>query len=106
MTAIAKNNLIMGRADLANSETQQDILIQEAKKDRAAFAQVTFQNGQLRKVYFAGCTPNPDAMWMKQIAKNLTDSLDEFLVGTGLTTCPVRPDPFQRPMRRVRQQSL
>jgi RNA polymerase sigma-70 factor (ECF subfamily) len=40
MTAVAKNNLIMGRVALANSETEQDILIQEAKKDRAAFAQL------------------------------------------------------------------
>ena len=29
-----------GRADLASSETEQDILIQEAKRDRAAFAQL------------------------------------------------------------------
>ncbi len=40
MTAVATNNLIMGRVALANSETEQDILIQEAKKDRAAFAQL------------------------------------------------------------------
>ena len=40
MTAIAKKNSTMGRADLANSETEVDILIQEAKKDRAAFAQL------------------------------------------------------------------
>jgi len=40
MTAKAKNNLVMRRVDLANSETEQDILIQEAKKDRAAFARL------------------------------------------------------------------
>ena len=28
-----------------------------------------------RRVYFGGCTPNPDAAWMNQIAKNLTDCL-------------------------------
>jgi putative transposase len=32
-----------------------------------------------RRVHFAGCTPNPHEIWMKQIARNLTDSLDGFL---------------------------
>jgi hypothetical protein len=32
-----------------------------------------------RRVHFAGCTPNPDEPWMKQIAKNLTDPFDGFL---------------------------
>jgi len=40
MTAIAEKNSIIGRADLANSETEQDILIQQAKRDRAAFARL------------------------------------------------------------------
>jgi len=40
MTAKTKNNLMMRRVDLANCETEQDILIQEAKKDRAAFARL------------------------------------------------------------------
>lgn len=40
MTAIAEKNPIIGRADLANNETEQDILIQKAKRDRAAFAQL------------------------------------------------------------------
>ena len=34
-----------------------------------------------RRVYFAGCTPNPDTTWMKQIARNLTDCVDGFLNG-------------------------
>ena len=34
-----------------------------------------------RRVYFAGCTPNPDEPWMKQIARNLTDCEDGFLNG-------------------------
>jgi len=34
-----------------------------------------------RRVHFAGCTPNPDERWMKQIAKNLTDVEDGFLDG-------------------------
>ena len=34
-----------------------------------------------RRVHFAGCTPNPDTLWMKQIARNLTDALDGFLLG-------------------------
>jgi len=34
-----------------------------------------------RRVHFAGCTPNPDEPWMKQIARNLTDCEDGFLSG-------------------------
>lgn len=34
-----------------------------------------------RRVRFAGCTTNPDGLWMKQIAKNLTDCEDGFLNG-------------------------
>ena len=34
-----------------------------------------------RRVHFAGCTPNPNGPWMKQIARNLTDVEDGFLLG-------------------------
>ncbi|MCB1652954.1 MAG: integrase core domain-containing protein [Pseudomonadales bacterium] len=34
-----------------------------------------------RRVHFAGCTLNPDSQWMKQIARNLTNAEDGFLVG-------------------------
>jgi transposase InsO family protein len=34
-----------------------------------------------RRVHFAGCTPRPDGIWMKQIARNLTDCVDGFLNG-------------------------
>ncbi len=34
-----------------------------------------------RRVHFAGCTPNPNEQWMKQIARNLTDPFDGFLLG-------------------------
>ena len=34
-----------------------------------------------RRVHFAGCTPNPNEAWMQQIARNLTDTEDGFLVG-------------------------
>ena len=34
-----------------------------------------------RRVHFAGCTPNPDERWMKQVARNLTDCEDGFLTG-------------------------
>jgi len=34
-----------------------------------------------RRVEFAGCTTNPDELWMKQIARNLTDCCDGFLLG-------------------------
>ncbi len=32
-----------------------------------------------RRIRFAGCTPNPDETWMKQIARNLTEAEDGFL---------------------------
>ena len=35
-----------------------------------------------RRVHFAGCTVNPNEDWMKQIARNLTDAFDGFLLGT------------------------
>jgi putative transposase len=35
-----------------------------------------------RRVYFAGCTTNPDTAWMKQVARNLTDCNDGFLLGS------------------------
>ncbi len=34
-----------------------------------------------RRVHFAGCSTNPDQIWMNQIARNLTDTFDGFLVG-------------------------
>jgi hypothetical protein len=34
-----------------------------------------------RRVCFAGCTPNPDTLWMMQVARNLTDAEDGFLLG-------------------------
>ena len=34
-----------------------------------------------RRVHFAGCTPNPNDLWMIQIARNLTDAEDGFLKG-------------------------
>jgi len=35
-----------------------------------------------RRVHLAGCTTNPDERWMKQVAKNLTDTVDGPLLGT------------------------
>ena len=35
-----------------------------------------------RRVHFAGCTTNPDELWMKQIARNLIDPFEGFLRGT------------------------
>ena len=34
-----------------------------------------------RRVHFAGCTPNPDDLWMKQLARNLTAADEGFLLG-------------------------
>ncbi len=35
-----------------------------------------------RRVHFAGSTTNPTEPWMKQVARNLTDSVDGFLLGS------------------------
>ena len=35
-----------------------------------------------RRVRIAGIAPDPDGRWMKQMARNLTDAEDGFLVGT------------------------
>jgi len=35
----------------------------------------------IRRIHFAGCTPNPHELWIKQIARNLTDGVDGFLNG-------------------------
>jgi hypothetical protein len=35
-----------------------------------------------RRVQLADCTTSPNKAWMKQIARNLTDPLDGFLLGT------------------------
>jgi len=32
-----------------------------------------------RRVFFAGCTANPDEQWMIQVARNLSDANDGFL---------------------------
>jgi len=34
-----------------------------------------------REVHIAGIVPEPHGLWMKQMARNLTDGLDEFLSG-------------------------
>jgi putative transposase len=34
-----------------------------------------------RRVHFAGCTTNPDGIWMKQMTRNLIDCEDGFLIG-------------------------
>ncbi len=34
-----------------------------------------------RRVHFAGCTTSSNEAWMKQIARNLTDPFDGFLLG-------------------------
>ena len=35
-----------------------------------------------RRVEIAGVTPNPDGMWVQQVARNLTDSYDGILRDT------------------------
>ena len=56
-----------------------------------------------RRVHFAGCTPNPDELWMRQVARNLTDVEDGFLLGKRYVLmdrdgkfCPAFRDPEDR----------
>ena len=40
-----------------------------------------FMDLSTRRVYLGGITPNPTTAWMMQIAKNVTDPFDGFLIG-------------------------
>ncbi len=40
-----------------------------------------FMDLATRRVYLGGITTNPDAKWMMQVAKNVTDAFDGFLLG-------------------------
>ncbi len=57
-----------------------------------------------RRVHFAGCTVNPNEDWMKQIAKNLTDPIDGFLLGTRYLLMD-RDDKFCDTFREILKQS-
>ena len=53
-----------------------------------------------RRVHFAGCTPHPDERWMKQIARNLTDTEDGFLIGKRYVLMD-RDGKFSPPFREI-----
>ena len=53
-----------------------------------------------RRVHFAGCTPNPNEAWMKQVARNLTDAEDGFLNGKRYLLMD-RDEKFSRAFRDV-----
>ena len=57
-----------------------------------------------RRVHFAGCTVNPNEDWMKQIARNLTDSFDGFLLGTRYLLMD-RDSKFCQAFRNILKQS-
>ena len=40
-----------------------------------------------RRVHIAGSTPNPDEAFMAQIARNLTDAIDGFLLPHRFLIC-------------------
>ena len=40
-----------------------------------------------RRVHLAGSTPNPDEAFMLQVARNVTDAVDGFLLGQRLLIC-------------------
>jgi transposase InsO family protein len=53
-----------------------------------------------RRVHIAGSTPNPDAVFMAQVARNLTDALDGFLVGHRFLICD-RDSKWNEPFRQM-----
>ena len=60
-----------------------------------------------RQIHFAGCTVNPDAAWMLQVGRNITDGLDSFLGGTRYLLTrraprPAAPQPGQADRRDLR----
>jgi transposase InsO family protein len=57
-----------------------------------------------RKVVCAGITPHPDAAWMKQIGRNLTDVFTGFLVGKRFLIMD-RDALFHPDFRRLLEQS-
>jgi transposase InsO family protein len=52
-----------------------------SKKGLVTFYLLFVMEVATRRVCFAGCTPNPEEAWMKQVARNLTDAEDGFLEG-------------------------
>lgn len=48
-----------------------------------------------RRVHFAGCAPNPEEPWVKEIARNLTDAFDVLSdcgsADSGLALDPLTP---------------
>ena len=40
-----------------------------------------------RRVHFVGATPNPDELFMAQVARNLTDAVDGFLTEHRFLIC-------------------
>jgi transposase InsO family protein len=57
-----------------------------------------------RKVQFAGCTTNPNEVWMEQIARNLTDSMDGFLENKRYLIMD-RDDKYCRGFREIVEQT-
>ncbi len=55
-----------------------------------------------RRVHFAGCTPSPHELWMKQMARNLTDPFDGFLLGKRYLIMD-RDDKFSAGFRQILQ---
>jgi hypothetical protein len=52
------------------------------KGGRVTFYLLFVMEVATRRVHFAGCTTSPNEAWMKQVARNLTDSIAGFLLGT------------------------
>jgi transposase InsO family protein len=50
-----------------------------SKKGLVTFYLLFVMEVATRRVCFAGCTPNPNESWMKQMARNLTDAEEGFL---------------------------
>jgi len=76
---IANSSNCLG-ANSASSKTRRTVEVW-TKGGLVTFYLLFVMELKTRCVHVAGCTPNPDATWMKQIARNLTECVDGFLNG-------------------------
>jgi len=94
MTAEANRKLLMRRVDLANSETNQDILIRQACSDRAAFARLYRMHYE--RVFRYCCR----RLFNRHDAEDVTSTVF-FRVMRTISTFEGNPDGFRNWLYRI-----
>ncbi len=94
MTAEANRKLLMRRVDLANSETDQDILIRQACSDRAAFARL------YRMHYERVCRYCSRRLFNRHTAEDVTSTVF-FRVMRTISTFEGNSDGFRNWLYRI-----